>query len=241
MRRQGHSRDVGDLADLRDPSLLGGVVRSDPVQEPDGDPFLPSLRIRVLNRDPARLGDQTVQGADDPAGPAEQVFRETVVGEDTGRVGLVHPDQWRDLAYEAWAAAQGQIADEWNENLDVLGQAGPVAPAVREAVRHLHLHGKHRDQQTVDLAIKVFSRGQASRVTSIIKAVMRDDDLTDRTRTDRLIELVDELGLSVPETKPKRFPIEPTDVHLIAWMALIPPDDPIVWEGEARADGTRLT
>jgi hypothetical protein len=143
------------------------------------------------------------------------------------------PDEWRDLAYKAWAAAQTQIAEEWNTNLDTAGAAGPVPPAVREAVRHLRLHGKHRNQQDVDLAIKVFSRGQASRVTGIVRSVMRDEGLTDRTKTDRLIELVDELGLSAPETRPKRFPIRPEDVHLIAWMALVPSaEHPVAWAGE---------
>ncbi len=62
---------------------------------------------------------------------------------------------------------------------------------------------------------------------------MRDEGLTDRTKTDRLIELVDELGLSAPETRPKRFPIRPEDVHLIAWMALVPSaEHPVAWAGE---------
>ncbi len=107
-------------------------------------------------------------------------------------------------------------------------------------LRHLHLHGTHRNQQDVDLAIKVFSRGQAARVTSIVRSVTRDGDLTDRTRTNRLIELVHELGLSAPETRPKRFPIKPTDVHLIAWMAIVPLDNPPDWAGELFADETRL-
>lgn len=77
---------------------------------------------------------------------------------------------------------------------------------IREAVRHLPQHGPHRNQADVDLAIKVYSRGQASRVTAIVRSVMRDEALTDRNKTDRLIELVDELGLSAAETKAKRFP-----------------------------------
>lgn len=143
------------------------------------------------------------------------------------------PDEWRDLAYKAWSAAQQQIADEWNDNLDTAGAAGPMPPAIREAVRHLKLHGTHRNQQDVDVAIKVFSRGQASRVTGIVRSVVKDDGFTDRNKTDRLIDLVDELGLSAPETRPKRFPIRPEDLHLIAWMALIPSEEQTVpWAGE---------
>jgi hypothetical protein len=140
------------------------------------------------------------------------------------RVPAYLPEQWRDLAYKAWAAAQEHIVDEWNDNLDTSGAAGPVPLAVREAVKHLRLHGTHRNQQDVDLAIKVFSRGQASRVSGILRSVMKDEHLTERTKTDRLIDLVDELGLSAPESRPKRYAIKATDVHLIAWIALVPPN-----------------
>lgn len=151
------------------------------------------------------------------------------------------PEQWRDLAYKAWADAQGQIAEDWNDNLDTAGHSGAVPPAIREAVRHLRIHGTHRDQQDVDAAIRVYTRGQASRVTNIVRSVMPDEDLTYRNKTDRLIELVDELGLSAPETRPKRFPVQPTDVHLIAWMALLPPDAPTgSWAGEPTRRGSRV-
>lgn len=92
---------------------------------------------------------------------------------------------------------------------------------IREAVCHLTLHGTHRHQAD-GVAIKLYSRGQASRVTAIVRSVMRDNALTDRNKTDRLIELIDELGLSAAETKAKRFPIQPEDVHLIAWLAITP-------------------
>jgi hypothetical protein len=82
----------------------------------------------------------------------------------------------------------------------------------------------NRNQADIDLAIKVYSRGQASRVTAIVRSIMRDEHLTDRNKTDRLIELIDEIGLSAAETKPKRFPIQPSDIHLIAWLAIIPSD-----------------
>lgn len=74
-------------------------------------------------------------------------------------------------------------------------------------------------------AVKAYSRGQATRVTNIVRAVMRDEALTDDNKTDRLIELVDESGLTAPETKAKRYAIDVEDVHLIAWMAIQPEQD----------------
>jgi Helicase conserved C-terminal domain/PLD-like domain/SNF2-related domain len=134
----------------------------------------------------------------------------------------VVPAGWHDLAYQAWAVAQHDIVDVWNNSLDPSAQYGAVAPVVREAVRHLGQHGEHRNQEDLDLAMKVYSRGQASRVTAVVRSVMRDAALTDKNKTDRLIELVDEMGLAAPDNRPKRFAIETADVHLIAWMAIVP-------------------
>ncbi|MFI5950403.1 helicase-related protein [Micromonospora chalcea] len=138
------------------------------------------------------------------------------------RVPANLPPDWLDLAYQAWATAQAHIAQTWNDGLDPSAGGEGLPPVIREAVRHLTLHGTHRNQADVDLAIKVFSRGQAARVTGIVRAVIRDEAATDRAKTDRLIQLIDELGLAVPETRAKRFPIQPRDVHLIAWTAIIP-------------------
>jgi hypothetical protein len=138
------------------------------------------------------------------------------------RAEPVLPDQWTELAYKAWAVAQADIARVWNESLDTTAAAGAVPAPIREEVRHLTLHGAHRTLADVDQAIKTYSRGQATRVTAMVRSVMRDEGLTDRTKTDRLIELIDELDLSAAEARPKRFPVQPPDIHLIAWMAISP-------------------
>jgi hypothetical protein len=134
----------------------------------------------------------------------------------------VVPDGWIDLAFRAWEAARADIVSMWNNSLDPSTQFGAVPPVIRDAIRHLTRHGEHRNRDDIDAAVRVYSRGQASRVTAMVRTVMRDEDLTDKTRTDRLIELVDELGLAAPDSRPKRFAIEDNDVHLVAWMAIIP-------------------
>jgi hypothetical protein len=132
------------------------------------------------------------------------------------------PEEWVEVAYQAWAAAQEHIMDTWNDTLDTTVSGDSLPAVIREAVQHLLMEGTHRNREDVDLAVKVYRRGQAGRVTSIIRGVMHDEALTDRNKTDRLIELVDELGLSAPDSKPKRYPLQAGDVHLIAWMAILP-------------------
>gem|GEM_PF-187272 len=137
-------------------------------------------------------------------------------------VGATLPEPWIDLAYDAWAATQEHIIDMWNGSLDASTSGDSLPPAIRDAVKHLLAHSNHRNQADVDAAVKVYRRGQAARVTNIVREVLRDESLTDNGKTDRLIELVDELGLVVPESKAKRYPISRGDVHLVAWMAILP-------------------
>jgi len=137
-------------------------------------------------------------------------------------VGPTLPDPWVDLAYDAWAATQDHIVEMWNGSLDASTSGDSLPPAIRDAVKHLLSNGVHRNQADVDAAVKVYRRGQAGRVTNIVREVLRDETLTDNGKTDRLIELVDELGLVVPESRAKRYPISRDDVHLVAWMAILP-------------------
>jgi hypothetical protein len=131
------------------------------------------------------------------------------------------PDSWQDLAYDAWATAAQQIADTWNASLD--GSGGADIPLIiRQGVQHIRDHSEHRNRVDADRADKAYRRGQAGRITAIVRAVMRDEALTDELKTDRLIELVDELGLVAPERAEKRFAIDAEDVRLVAWMAIVP-------------------
>ena len=99
------------------------------------------------------------------------------------------------------------ITQTWIDTLDTAAAAGSVPPGIREAVRHLTTARHPPQPGRRRPRIKVYSRGRASRVTAVFRSVMRDDALADQNRTDPLIELIDELGLSVAEAKAKRFPI----------------------------------
>jgi hypothetical protein len=135
------------------------------------------------------------------------------------------PTEWVELAYKAWAATQEHIIETWNSTLDSAASGDSLPRVIREAVQHLLMESDHRNQEDVDQAVKVYRRGQAGRVTNIVREVMRDEGLTGRNKTDRLIELVDELGLSAPDSKPKRYQLQEGDVHLIAWMAILPAEN----------------
>lgn len=129
------------------------------------------------------------------------------------------PADWIEFAYEAWVDAQADIVRSWNEAIENPA-AVPAPPAIRAAVRHLSVHNEHLSSQEVDEAIKIFQRSHAKRVNARVQAVMRDEYLTDQLRSSRLLEIIDEEGLALPEARPNVFPIKADDVHLIAWVAV---------------------
>ncbi len=133
------------------------------------------------------------------------------------------PPEWVDLAYDAWETAQQSIADMWNETLDTQGNQPNITPIIRKAIEHLTQHNSRVNTDDADRAIKIYKRGQSSRVTSVIREILNDEQMTSDNKTARLVEIIDELGLTAPEAKERRYPITPDDVHLIAWMAIIPP------------------
>jgi len=132
------------------------------------------------------------------------------------------PEEWIELAYDAWSVAQGSIADMWNKTLDTNAAGPSIPPAIAQAMKHIRDHSESVNTDDADRAIKVYRRGQASRVTAIVRAVMRDELMTPENKTARLIELVDELGLVEPEARERRYPITADDVRLITWTAIIP-------------------
>lgn len=182
----------------------GSIVAATAAQETDLDDPRPRLLEEPIDVITDTLTALTMANPPEPTAPAHL------------------PQEWQDLAYDAWAVAAASIADTWNASLDAAGSRD-VPAVIRQAVQHIRDHSSHRNRDDADHAEKAYRRGQAARVTAIVRSVMRDEGLTDATRTDRLIELVGELGLTAPENRPKRYPIDPDDVHLIAWMAIVPP------------------
>lgn len=133
------------------------------------------------------------------------------------------PDWAMDLAYQEWDKCQEDIVTSWNDSLDSGRRDEPLSAPARQAVEHLLENAQHRNQADVDAAIQVYRRSQAARVNAMIRDIMRDEALTGRNRSDRLIELIDDLGLQVAAPQGRRFPITRSDVHLIAWMAIVAP------------------
>jgi hypothetical protein len=140
------------------------------------------------------------------------------------------PDEWdtpRDLdeetyraAFEAWELARGHVVERWNYLADPANLA-PVVPAVmRRAAQELRDHAIGVDIEIIDRAVEALEAPYAERILRLFRAAMSLE--APRERAQQIIELVDELGLE-PPPPPESLPeINPDDVHLVCWLALVP-------------------
>jgi hypothetical protein len=124
--------------------------------------------------------------------------------------------------YAAWAAARSQIAERWEHATDPANLA-PKIPATMQ--RAIALVQDHFDGvMTVEEADTLVDRLRApypERMLRPMRDAMRDGEPQDQVQ--RIRSLADALGFQAgprPEPYP---PINDEDVHLLCWLAIVPP------------------
>jgi PLD-like domain/Helicase conserved C-terminal domain/SNF2-related domain len=140
------------------------------------------------------------------------------------------PDEWdtpRDLdeetyrsAFDAWEVARGHIVERWNYLADP-ANLSPVVPAVmRRAAQVVRDHALGVDIEVIDRAVEALEAPYAERILRLFRNAMSVEDPGERAAL--ILELVEELGLE-PPPPPEPLPeINPDDVHLMCWLALVP-------------------
>jgi hypothetical protein len=140
------------------------------------------------------------------------------------------PDEWdtpRDLddetyrsAFDAWEVARGHIVERWNHLADPANLA-PVVPVVmRRAAQVVRDHVLGVDIEVIDRAVEALEAPYAERILRLFRNAMSVEDLGERAAL--ILELIKELGLE-PPPPPEPLPeINPDDVHLMCWLALVP-------------------
>lgn len=163
-----------------------------------------------------------------------------VVDDTLACLDRVRPrDEWdtaRDLppdvyerAFEAWAIARDHVVARWNFLADPANIA-PVVPAVmRRASQTVQEHTAAVQIEDLDRAVEALEAPYADRILRLFRLAMSIDDHQQRAK--RILELVDELGLEPPPPPDPLPEIRDEDVHLVCWMALVPPADPADFGG----------
>jgi Helicase conserved C-terminal domain len=140
------------------------------------------------------------------------------------------PDEWdtpRDLdeetyrsAFDAWEVARTHVVERWNYLADPANLA-PVVPAVmRRAAQVVRDNALGVDIEVIDRAVEALEAPFAERILRLFRNAMSVEDPGERAGL--ILKLVDELGLE-PPPPPEPLPeINPDDVHLVCWLALVP-------------------
>ncbi len=140
------------------------------------------------------------------------------------------PEEWdtaRDLdddiyraAFDAWELASGHIVERWNLLGDPANLA-PVVPAVmRRAAQTVRDHAVGIDIEEMDRAVEALEAPYAERILRLFRSAMTIEAPAERAIA--ILGLVDELGLDPPPPPALLPEINPTDVHLVCWLALVP-------------------
>jgi hypothetical protein len=126
-----------------------------------------------------------------------------------------------DAAFDAWAAAKDHIHRAWMFNADPANLTRPVPKVMRDAADLVRAHSAHLGDAQ-DRLVARLEAPYAPRIQRAVRDVLTSAGLADRQKADELLSLADHLGLVV-QPAPQPLPqIEPDDVHLICWTAILP-------------------
>ena len=122
--------------------------------------------------------------------------------------------------FEAWEIAKDDIVKRWNHLADKANLEPRVPPAMARAADILRSHPPADvTQDQVDRAIDCLNAPYPERTVRTVRiAVAASPDPAEQA--DRILSVIQDLGLQ-PHTPPDALPeITPEDVHLVCWLAI---------------------
>lgn len=169
-------------------------------------------------------------GMDDPLEP--EVIDDTLAcldyarpydGFDTPRV---LDDATYSTAFDAWRSALDSIVEQWNTAADPANLVPPVPAAMQRAAELVRNHKPaSMTVEEADRLVEALEAPYPERVVRTIRAAMGADG-TEAEKVEIIAGVVADLGLE-PSPPPEPLPeITADDVHLVCWLALVPPDPP---------------
>jgi hypothetical protein len=125
-------------------------------------------------------------------------------------------------AFDAWRHARNSIVESWNKAAD---PANLVAPVPLTMQRATELVRNHRPSsmtiEEADRLVEALEAPYPERILKLVRAAMASSDRpAEQVRA--IAELAVEMGLE-PSPPPELLPeIDHDDVHLVAWLAIVP-------------------
>jgi hypothetical protein len=126
------------------------------------------------------------------------------------------------LAYDAWAHAKRSVHDSWMFATDPRNLQPEIPKVMRDAAEVVSKHPPaDMDQADVDRLHDTLNSPYAERVRSQIREALKAE--TAAGQVAGILAVVQRLSLT-PAESPKPLPvIEADDIHLVCWMAIVPP------------------
>lgn len=141
-----------------------------------------------------------------------------VSGQDEERL---LPDQMRQMAYDAWAAARADILAEWEIATDPRNLKPAIPKPMRDAANLLREHRPpEMGADEFHLLLDTIEAPYDTRTQRMIRQAM-NDHTNPSDRVNAIIQVVTELGLQPPEEIKPLPEITIEDVHLVCWLALV--------------------
>jgi hypothetical protein len=129
-------------------------------------------------------------------------------------------------AFGAWTHARDSIVASWNRSSDPANLVPPIPPAMQRAAE---LVRRHRPaSMTLEEADRLIDVLEAPYPEHTLRAIRQAIASSEEPQQQVLAvaQTVKDLGLQ-PNPPPKPLPeIERDDVHLVCWLAIVPPATP---------------
>jgi len=141
--------------------------------------------------------------------------------EATPETERVLDEQTHERAYDAWARARQDIFEQWQKATDPRHLQPKVPKTMREAAQLLRAHPpRNLTQEEVEHLIDALEAPYGARIEKIIREAMRAEAQPAR-QAEAVAAKAQELGLEPPEPVSALPVIEPDDVHLVCWTAIV--------------------
>lgn len=130
-------------------------------------------------------------------------------------------------AFEAWHYALESIVEQWNRAADPANLIPSVPKGMLRAVEMVRSsRPASMTTEEADRLVEALEAPYPERVVRTIRSVMGMDG-SDTEKVEAIARAVTELGLE-PSPPPEPLPeITGDDVHLVCWLAIVPPDEPM--------------
>ena len=125
-----------------------------------------------------------------------------------------------DKAFDAWAAAKDHVWDSWKTISDGHSLLPDVPKALRDAAKLVYENGQHLGMEAQQDLLARLNTIPPARTVRAVRQLMNTEQQAS-TKVLALLKLIEEEGVQPAEAPPTLPEVDPEEVRLVAWMAVL--------------------